>query len=238
MAKKEKINQMISRELLQSIKEGKYLPGQKLPTEMELAAQFGVSRVPIREALSVLSASGVITSKQGGGSYVENTPSKALLQGIKIELADIENIKYLFEMRKALEPEAAYLASKRRTPEQLQEMKDILYQLEKESVDEGKSGMRADIDFHRSIVRATNNPIMIQAIENISELYEKTLRITLQPNTELEHKRRSVFKEHQRIVEAIELEEPELARVQCLVHLKNAEKKLGLFIQDFVVESD
>lgn len=238
MTKKEKISQMISKELLQLIEKGQYPPGTKLPTEMELAAQFGVSRVPVREALSVLRASGVITSKQGGGSYVEETTSTALFQGIEIESDDVENIKYLFEMRKALEPEAAFLAATRRTPEQLEQMKEILYQLKKESISEGKSGMEADIEFHRSIVLATQNPIMIQTIENLSILYEKALKITLQPNTELEHKRKSVYQEHQRIIEAIELEEPELARVQCLIHLRNAEKKLGLFIKDFVVESD
>lgn len=233
MAKKEKISQVISRELLQLIEAGEYPPGTKLPTEMELAAQFGVSRVPIREALSVLRAIGVITSKQGGGSYVEEGTSVALFQGIKIESDDIENIRYLFEMRKALEPEAAYLAATRRTPKQLEHMKKILQQLEKESVEEGKSGMLADINFHRSIVLATNNPIMIQVLENLTASYEKVLRITLQPNTELGHKRRSVFKEHESILEAIELEEPELARIQCLRHLRNAEKKLSLLIKEY-----
>lgn len=106
-------------------------------------------------------------------------------------------------MRKALEPEAAFLAATRRTPEQLEKMKEILHQLKKESVAEGKSGMEADIEFHRSIVLATQNPIMIQTIENLSMLYEKALKITLQPNIELEHKRKSVYREHQRIVEAI-----------------------------------
>lgn len=238
MSKKEKISQVISRELLQLIENGTYPPGTKLPTEKELATQFGVSRVPVREALSVLRATGVISSKQGGGSYVEETTSKALFQMIEINSDDIETIKYLFEMRKALEPEAAFLAATRRTPEQLDNMKELLQRLQKESVTEGKSGIEADIEFHRSIVHATHNPIMIQTIENLSMLYEKALAITLQPNVELDYKRKSVFKEHQRIVEAIELEEPELAKVQCLIHLRNAEKKLGLFIKDFVVEPD
>ncbi|MEH6907720.1 FadR/GntR family transcriptional regulator [Neobacillus drentensis] len=235
MTKKEKIFQVVSKELLKLIADGKYKAGEKLPTEMELAEQFGVSRLPIREALSVLRATGVIISKQGGGSYVADIPSKTFLQGITIENKDIENIKYLFELRKALEPEAAYLAATRRLPEQIEEMKSILQQLEKESVKEGKSGIFADIDFHRSVVRATNNPIMIQVFDNLSALYENTLKITLQPNSQLENKRISVFREHQGILEAIELEEPELARIQCIIHLRNAEKKLGLFIKDFVI---
>lgn len=66
MTQKEKVSQVIARELLTMIETGKFPPGSKLPTEMELTAQFGVSRVPIREALSMLRAAGVIKSRQGG----------------------------------------------------------------------------------------------------------------------------------------------------------------------------
>lgn len=235
MSKKEKMSQIISRELLTMIETGQLLPGAKLPTEMELAARFGVSRIPIREALSVLRAAGVISSRQGGGSYVEETAGSALLQRIRIESDDVEGIKHLFEMRKILEPEAAYLAALRRTPEQLERMKQVLKLLENESVDQGKSGMKADIEFHRAIILATQNPIMIQMLESLSSLYERALKITLQPNTELERKRKAVYKEHQSILLAIEAEEPELAKIQCTIHLKNAEKKLSLFLKDYPI---
>ncbi|MCP1356124.1 FadR/GntR family transcriptional regulator [Aneurinibacillus migulanus] len=235
MSKKEKMSQIISRELLTMIETGQLPPGAKLPTEMELAARFGVSRIPIREALSVLRAAGVISSRQGGGSYVEETAGSALLQRIRIESDDVESIKHLFEMRKILEPEAAYLAALRRTPEQLERMRQVLKLLENESVDQGKSGMKADIEFHRAIILATQNPIMIQMLESLSSLYERALKITLQPNTELERKRQAVYKEHQNILLAIEAEEPELAKIQCTIHLKNAEKKLSLFLKDYPV---
>ncbi|ERI09381.1 FadR/GntR family transcriptional regulator [Aneurinibacillus aneurinilyticus] len=235
MSKKEKMSQIISRELLTMIETGQLSPGAKLPTEMELAARFGVSRIPIREALSVLRAAGVISSRQGGGSYVEETAGSALLQRIRIESDDVEGIKHLFEMRKILEPEAAYLAALRRTPEQLERMKQVLKLLENESVDQGKSGMKADIEFHRAIILATQNPIMIQMLESLSSLYERALKITLQPNTELERKRKAVYKEHQNILLAIEAEEPELAKIQCTIHLKNAEKKLSLFLKDYPI---
>ncbi|CEH29506.1 GntR family transcriptional regulator [Aneurinibacillus migulanus] len=235
MSKKEKMSQIISRELLTMIETGQLPPGAKLPTEMELAARFGVSRIPIREALSVLRAAGVISSRQGGGSYVEETAGSALLQRIRIESDDVESIKHLFEMRKILEPEAAYLAALRRTPEQLERMRQVLKLLENESVDQGKSGMKADIEFHRAIILATQNPIMIQMLESLSSLYERALKITLQPNTELERKRQAVYKEHQNILLAIEAEEPELAKIQCTIHLKNAEKKLSLFLKDYPI---
>jgi GntR family transcriptional regulator, transcriptional repressor for pyruvate dehydrogenase complex len=235
LSQKEKVSQMISRELLNMIETGKFPPGSKLPTEMELTSHFGVSRAPIREALSMLRAAGVITSRQGGGSYVEEATSSALFQRIRVESDDIDNIKYLFEMRKILEPEAAYLAALRRTPNQLEKMKHILNIMKEESIGKGTTAINADIEFHRSIIGATKNPILIQTQENLLSLYEKALHITLRPNTGLKRKREAVYDEHQSILLAIEAEEPELAKLQCQIHLRNAKKKLSLFLQDYTV---
>lgn len=233
MVQKEKVSQVISRELLRLIESGKFPPGSKLPTEMELSSYFNVSRMPIREALSVLRAAGIISSKQGGGSYIEEISNSSFLQRIRMESDDVEHIKYLFEMRKIFEPEAAYLAALRRTPEQLEQIKQALKHWENESIDEGKSGVKADIAFHRSIILATQNPIIIQILEDFSALYERALTITLQPNVELKRKREAVSLEHQAIVQAIELEEPDLAKIQYTIHLRNAEKKLSVFLKDY-----
>ncbi|MEM1503675.1 FadR/GntR family transcriptional regulator [Domibacillus sp. 8LH] len=235
MSKKEKISQVISRELLNLIENGTFPPGSKLPTEMELTAQFGVSRVPIREALSMLRAAGMISSRQGGGTYVEEATNPTLLQRVRMESDDVESIKHLFEMRKILEPEGAYLAALRRTPEQLEQMKQILKRMEDESLQKGMSAIDADIDFHRSVILATHNPIMVQTLESLSSLYKRALDITLRPNAELRQRREAVYKEHHNILMAIEAEEPELAKIQCVIHLKNAEKKLSLLLRDYTV---
>lgn len=235
MSQKEKVSQIIARELLTMIETGEFPPGSKLPTEMQLTAHFGVSRMPIREALSMLRAAGVINSRQGGGSYVEETTNSTLLQGIRVESDDVENIKYLFEMRKILEPEAAYLAALRRTPEQLDKMKSILDRMENKSIEKGTTAMEEDIEFHRSIILSTQNPIMIQTLESLSSLYERALKITLRPNIDLKQKRKAVYNEHREILLAIEAEEPELAKLHCQIHLRNAEQKLSLFLQDYTV---
>jgi GntR family transcriptional repressor for pyruvate dehydrogenase complex len=235
LSQKEKVSQIISRELLNMIETGKFPPGSKLPTEMELTSHFSVSRAPIREALSMLRAAGVITSRQGGGSYVEEATSSTLFQRIRVESDVVENIKHLFEMRKILEPEAACLAALRRTPDHLDKMKHILNIMKEESIEKGTTAIKADIEFHRSIIWATKNPIMIQTQENLLSLYEKALHITLLPNAGLKRKREAVYDEHRSILLAIEAEEPELAKLQCQIHLRNAEKKLSLFLQDYTV---
>jgi GntR family transcriptional regulator, transcriptional repressor for pyruvate dehydrogenase complex len=233
MTKKEKASQKISRELLYMIETEVFPPGSKLPTEKELSSQFGVSRIPIREALSVLRAAGIISSRQGGGSYVDEGTAPSLLQRLQIKSDDVEGIKHLFEMRRILEPQAAYLAAERRTPEDIAKMKQWLKVLKDESINEGKTGKKADIEFHRLVILATHNPIFIQMFENLSSLYERVLSVTLQPNKELKFKRENVYKEHQNILNAIEEGEPDLAKIQSSIHLKNAEMKLSLFLQNY-----
>lgn len=231
MAKKEKISQKIVRDVLAMIEEGRFPPGSKLPTETELAAHFGVSRLPVREALSVLQAMGVVSSQQGGGSYVEDAIPSSLLQHFQIQYADAESIRHLFEMRKILEPEAAALAAARRTPEQLASIREALKRMEDDLNTEGGTAQEADFEFHRSIIAATNNPILIRMMESFSSLYRKSLEITLKQNIGLKRKKQVVYNEHENILLAIEAGEPELAKVQSAIHVRNVEKKLFLFLE-------
>ncbi|HJV47487.1 MAG TPA: FadR/GntR family transcriptional regulator [Bacillota bacterium] len=230
MTQKEKVSQKISRQLLEMIEFGQFPPGSKLPTEMELTNLFGVSRMPIREALSVLRAMGIISSQQGGRSYVEEVIPSSLKDHFHIQHADKENIRDLFEMRKILEPEAAYLAACRRTTDELDRIREVLKRMEHDSVTDGKTGREADFEFHRAVIEATHNSVMIHMLENLSSLYHKVLDITLKQNIGLKIKKEIVFREHQNIFLAIEAEEPELAKVQSIIHLKNVEKKFDLFL--------
>ncbi|MBB4825926.1 GntR family transcriptional repressor for pyruvate dehydrogenase complex [Sporosarcina luteola] len=231
MSKKEKVSQIITRELIKMIEEGKLPRGAKLPTEMELANQFNVSRAPIREALSVLRAMGIISSQQGGGSYVEDIGFASLMQHFHIDDTDVDNMGYLFELRKILEPEAAALAALRRTPEELEEIRNALEWLKSDFYTEHKTGQDADFEFHLSIVRATHNPVMMNMLESLSSLYKRALSITLKQNVGLKRKRDIVYKEHENIYLAIEAEQPELAKVQSKIHLTNVEKKLQLHLK-------
>ncbi|WP_134701150.1 FadR/GntR family transcriptional regulator [Ammoniphilus sp. YIM 78166] len=232
MEKKEKISQKIARELLAMIERKEIIPGSKLPTEMELAARFGVSRLPVREALSVLRSMGVIYSQQGGGSYVESKVPPSFYHPFEMDSSDAESIYHLFEIRRILEPEAAYLAALRRTPEDLEHLRNVLEWLKDDFIADDKTGQEADFEFHRAIIQAAHNPMMTYMFENLSALHKKILQMTLRQNLGLTRKKQIVYKEHENIFLAIEAEEPELAKVQCLVHLKNVEKKLHLFLHE------
>lgn len=86
---RKKVSELVLEKLIEMIKSGEIPPNSKLPTEKELTEKFGVSRVPIREALSVLEASGIIESKQGGGNWVKEVNLANMFERTQFQVVDI-----------------------------------------------------------------------------------------------------------------------------------------------------
>ncbi|MFP3489946.1 GntR family transcriptional regulator, partial [Staphylococcus sp. SIMBA_130] len=85
------------------IKTGKFPPNSQLPSENELVKMFGVSRSPIREALSVLAAGGLIESRQGGRSWVKEVNVAEMLKQVHFEMIKVEEVQNLLELRTIVE---------------------------------------------------------------------------------------------------------------------------------------
>src|SRR5699024_11619631 len=102
---RKKVSNQVLELLQQKMKSGEYAPGDKLPPEMELAKQFGVSRTSIREALNILSASGVITVLQGGGRQVNEVNLVNMLEVLPYAFIEVDEIIDLLEMRMIIEVE-------------------------------------------------------------------------------------------------------------------------------------
>jgi GntR family transcriptional repressor for pyruvate dehydrogenase complex len=104
---KTKISADIFIQLKAMIRDGRFKPGDKLPTESELTEMFGVSRTPVREALSVLEASGMIKSRHGSGSVVQVASVVSLLEETILEVMDIDEVLHsCFEDGPALRRDA------------------------------------------------------------------------------------------------------------------------------------
>jgi len=122
--KREGLAQQISKLLAGAIVSGVYKPGDKLPTEIELANQLGVSRTILREALASLKQDGLIESRQGRGIIVkEPEERKAFRFSDVVDEISPKEANYLYEMRAILEAEAAGLAAKRLTSEDAEMIK-------------------------------------------------------------------------------------------------------------------
>lgn len=162
-------NISIYKELERRIVEMEYLPGDAI-VEKKLIEEFGVSRTPVREAILKLSEKGLLDLRPRVGTFVTQI--------------DLPSVKYAYEVKKNLEGLAAELASTRSTEAQVQELFEIIDRFEHyDIVKDYKACIKDDQRFHRIIREASNNPLLIEMLE---ELNIKTARFLQYINYVLE----------------------------------------------------
>lgn len=142
--------------LVAQIESGELAPGQRLPTEQEIVAATGVSRTVVREALASLRARGLITTRQGLGAFVAKEPPPKTFSIVPDDLESIDEVLRVLELRMGVEVEAARLAARRRTEEDLAAMRVGLEALD-EALASERAGSPEDFAFHRAIAEATHN---------------------------------------------------------------------------------
>lgn len=137
----------------------RFHPGDKLPNELDLSEELGISRITLREAIRILCTRGLVEIRRGRGTYViSNDPALRAdpVSGDR-ELTDA-SARDLMEFRLALEPAAAYYAARRADEQELQHMESLLSQMEKLSA-QGQSVIQAERDLHGAIAAAGHNPL-------------------------------------------------------------------------------
>jgi len=146
------------------VADGTFTAGAQLPPELELARELGVSRTPVREAVKILAASGILEVRHGNGTFVAKGAQASLgpLLLFEIYLKDTTPQK-LMEVRTIFERSCAELAAQRRTPEDLAAMRACIERLrplaEAYPLDLDAT-LEADLDFHRAIYRAAKNELV------------------------------------------------------------------------------
>jgi GntR family transcriptional repressor for pyruvate dehydrogenase complex len=146
-------------------------PGDRLPAERHLALQLGVSRPTVRAGLRALSAMGVVQSRQGSGTYIQDGPPILGSEPLSF-LAALHGFsrENMFEARRILEVAAAGLAAERATPDQLATMAEEVASLFA-SMSDPIGFLVHDVNFHRTVAAASGNPIVASVMEMVSALY-------------------------------------------------------------------
>ena len=223
---RQKASHQVLAQLKEGISNGTFPVGEKLPSENLLAEAFGVSRVPVREALGILEVSGIISSRQGGGHWVEQHSLLSKYQPLVLEIADPGEVEALLEMREVIEQQAACMAAERHTEQELRAIELALNDFKRCTLDEGLIGHREDSLFHRAIMQASHNPFFVQILDNMHELYLGVLVYSLSKNLGRQDERQRVIDEHQRVFMAIKARDPAAATAAMQNHLSNVRGKL------------
>jgi DNA-binding FadR family transcriptional regulator len=202
------------------IANGELAPGQRLPREVDLASQLGLSRNSLREAVRALSLIKVLETRQGDGTYVTSLSSRLLLESVSFvtHLLSDEQMLEIWEVRRLLEPAATALAAARMTKADHLQLKHHLDRLANATTAE--ETMQADEDFHRCIAACSGNTILETVLETMSA---RTLRLRTWRKAIDEGHRRAAFEEHLPIYDAILARDPELARATSAMHIAEGE---------------
>jgi GntR family transcriptional regulator, transcriptional repressor for pyruvate dehydrogenase complex len=151
--------------LTRSIRDGSLAPGDRLPSETELARQLGVSRPVVREAIAYLKADGIVASRRGLGLFV-NRQDTLRLHRAEIDASEQSILEFL-EFRLGLETEASRLAALRRTPADIQRMEAALDAL-READEAGANSAAHDLSFHLAVADAAHSPLYRKVLEFVS----------------------------------------------------------------------
>jgi len=159
--------EQVTKEMEHMIQKGFWKVGERIPPEKELMEQFDVSRNTLREALRALAHVGLLETKQGSGTVIR---SESVFGAVVTKHLEQSSIFQILEVRLAIEREAAYLAAKRRTEEDLVEMKRWINACQEAMENqEVQQFLEADIALHQTIVEASQNNVLIDLYASLTD---------------------------------------------------------------------
>lgn len=194
------------------IESGHFKQSERLPSEIELARSFGVSRPVVREALMSLQALGLTASQTGKGTFVISDRVRAPL------LIGSYSPAHIKEVRRALEIPSAQFAALRRTDHDVGQLAALLARME--DADDPAKRNKLDANFHVAIAVASGNALIVKLIEDMRTILEEhSLALAKAP-----HRRKAAAVEHTRIYNAIMRRDPDEAAAAMAAHVDNAEQ--------------
>lgn len=215
---------ILAERLHKEIVDGTYAPGAPLPTERELVTTTGLSRGSVREALRILEARGLVSTRPGryGGSVVAK-PSDEFLSSHIQSFAKVHGVPLhaLVEARQALEPTIASLAAMNRTKEDLAELKAISARLDAAAANDVPRFLEENAKWHSALAAASHNDLLRAFAASISALM---LDVSSIENFASYEVRQLVSTAHRRILQAIEAQDPDVAR-------RRAERDIDAYAQ-------
>jgi GntR family transcriptional repressor for pyruvate dehydrogenase complex len=225
VAKRTTTSKFVLGQIISLLSEGKLQPGDRLPTERELAALLGIGRPSVREALSALVLLGVVEQRQGRGTFLVDRIDRLPVEPYLYQLMLVEGPVFddLLEVRELLEPAIAFLAAERATDADLAEIQSAL-ELSEHQVASG-AGVDAEAvagaAFHTALARATGNQTLARLVESMRDLLSATGYVLN------EQEEGASLDAHRALTEAIVRRNASVAESLMRTHLKDVSDRLS-----------
>jgi GntR family transcriptional repressor for pyruvate dehydrogenase complex len=207
---------------------GELSPGDRLQAERELAEQFGVSRITVRDALRVLEARGLIRVKVGasGGAFIAETNVDRVAESISTMIRlNRMTLSELAEARTAVETSTAELAARRADETAVARIDDAVAR-GRRVVRQHAPHTEASMDFHVAVAEAADNELLSATVRAYRDLLVQTVRDMRDVRSA-----RTTQRAHEEILDAVRAHDPEAARELMLVHLEDFEKRVRSWLQ-------
>jgi len=215
----------VSEDIIEQVRDlmasGRLSPGDRLPSERDLAQRFSVGRSAVREAMRAMESLGLIEARAGEGTFVALPPdSRTGHDPISASLfQEWSTQRKLFEVRRVIEPDLAALAARRATKQQVERMRTILDEQAAE-IESGGTSVKQDTAFHYLLAEATGNEVLVRIMDSLMDLLIQTRQESLQYS---ERRARSL-EQHRAIVTAIETRDARAAERQMQEHIRDIER--------------
>lgn len=213
----------IVRQLAEMVRRGELKPGDRLPSERDLAIAFGVGRPTLRQALTVLTQAGVLEVLPGSGVYLRKpigeAPGNAGNAMAMVLMTEQMDLLHILELRIGIEGEAAYLAALRRTDAHLEKLQTAFAALDEAWQTRGVA-ISEDYQFHATVAEATGNPIFVKVMVSLADLFMQQFHQTTRTLFHEHDRMATNRREHAEILTAIAEQRADEARAATVRHLR------------------
>ena len=219
VVRRNKVYEEVAKQIERLILE-KLQPGDKLPSERELAEMLQVSRSSIRDAIRSLELTGLVEPRQGAGTIVRELSAESLVNPFANALKRRQElVSELLDFRKMLEPPLAARAATHASPDEVSEMEEIL-QRQEATLSHGEASIAEDAEFHYSIALASGNSVVLKVLDILMDLLRETRERSLQ----LQGRPQRSLAGHRRILAAIKRHDAEAAKDAMRRHIEDVEE--------------
>jgi GntR family transcriptional repressor for pyruvate dehydrogenase complex len=213
--RKSSVTETIVTQVKQLLLDGRLVPGQKLPSEREMAEQLRVGRSTVREATSAMVALGIVEIRPGEGVYIRSDfPQSTIESASWSSLVLTGHTQDLVEARRAIEVATARLAAVRATPQQLRDLHSQAARMDIASSLE--EFIELDLAFHFTLAHASQNLVLREVMVGIQQLLRGSMVTILQT----EEMRALSNRQHHSLCDAVERGDADAAEAVILAHLK------------------